>query len=63
MAGRNFNITSEICVKITTSLLKLTKVQERQLGFPEGMSLNHVTLEGLPLEKFLTTIVYFTIPL
>jgi hypothetical protein len=59
MAGRNLHITLEKCVKIVTAVLKLAKLQERQLGFFEGKSLKSSNFRRTSVKKFLNIIVYF----
>ena len=60
MAGRNLHITSEKRVKIVTAALTLAKLQERQLGFPEGKSLKLSNFRRTSSRNFfLTTIIYF----
>jgi hypothetical protein len=46
MAGKNFYITSEICVKIATALLKLANLPECRLGFPEGKRLKSYSVRN-----------------
>jgi hypothetical protein len=46
MAGKNFHITSETCVRIATALFKIAKFREPLLGFPEAKGLKSCSLRS-----------------